>query len=331
MDASKPRYSNKLIVEALYRGILSRGPDESGLSSNLEHLSSLETNAADLTKFVRSFLFSKEYLEKATRQFTQRLIASSALQDVEPTDFVSLGSHCLVSYALKEMGLKRYSCPFDWIFSKPSMVEHCIKDSFATLADRSHYEPVIDSRGTELQGLCHHAYYRNSCGINRVFNHRDMRIEENYHYLLRCIDRFTKLLASNNHKVFVLLSRESCSDDEQFVSLYDTLSRSTSNFSLLFFIVEEPQTDGYDFGMDHIKSIGASCLAAMRPISKAGPLTFDDPLDDFMFRRTIVAFGRLTRPHISTAVPGTECSRDYMPRPPEPSRRSSSSLAARIA
>src|SRR6516162_3609982 len=127
MDASEPRYSIETFVEAVYRAILSRPPHEDGLLNSIRRLVSLGTNATDLTTFIKGFLASQEYQEKATRQFAQRLMANSALANGERIDFVSLGSHCLVSYALKEMGLKRYSCPFDWIFSQPSMVEHCIK------------------------------------------------------------------------------------------------------------------------------------------------------------------------------------------------------------
>jgi hypothetical protein len=251
----------------------------------------LDANATDLTTFIRGFLFSQEYLQNTTRQFSQRLMAISALKNGEPIDFVSLGSHCLVSYALKEMGLKRYSCPFDWIFSRPSMVEHCIRDSFATLADRSQYETVIDESGTELPGRCHHSFYRNSFGVDRVFNHSDMRIEENYGYLLRCIERFNELLASSHRKVFVLLSPESWLNNEQFVSIHNTISTSTSNFSLIAVALKKSQNHLRDFGIDYIKSIGPSCLATMRPMSKAGGLAFEDPFDDFMFRRAIVAFG----------------------------------------
>jgi hypothetical protein len=302
--ASEQRYSAALIVEALYRGILLRTPDEKGFSANLQRLMSLEVSAMDLTKFVKSFLSSKEYQEKTIRQFSQRLIDSSDLLSHGPIDIVSLGSHCIVSYALKEIGLKRYSCPFDWIFSRPSMVEHCIKDSFATLADRSQYQPVIDQRGTELPGLCHHAFYKKSFGVHRVFNHRDMRIEENHRYLLRCIDRFMRLLESTNPKSFVLALQESRNNYEEFESLYNTLSTFTSNFRLLFFVVAEGQQDICGYGIDCIKRIGRSCLVSMKPISKAGPLTFEDPFDDFMFRRAIVAFGMEARNPPSIEVRG---------------------------
>jgi hypothetical protein len=229
---SEPRYSVETLVEALYRGILSRAPDEKGFFGKIQGLMSLGSTATELTAFVRGFLLSQEYQEKATRQFAQRLIPPPTTLNNEPVDIVSLGSHCLVAHALKKMGLKRYSCTFDWIFSRPSMVEHCIKDSFAMLTDRSQYQSVTNESGTELRGLCHHAFYRNSFDIDRVFNHRDMRREDNYQYILRCIHRFTRLLESANRKIFVLLSRESSwVSNKQFLSLHNTLAASTSNWS----------------------------------------------------------------------------------------------------
>ena len=304
MLTSEARYSIETVVEALYRGVLSREPDEKGFSNNIRGLSLVGAGATGLATFVKDFLSSQEYQNRTARLSARRLISTSILARDEPIAIVSLGSHCLVSYALKEMGLKRYSCPFDWIFSRPSMIEHCIKDSFTTLTDRSQYQPVIDESGTELPGRCHHAFYRNSFGIERLFNHRDMRMKENYEYLLRSIVRFTKLLKGGTHKIFVLLSSESRTNDEQFVSLNNTLSTCTSNFGLLFIILNKPQNGICGFGIDYIKRIGPSCLAFMKPISKSGPLTFEDPFDDFMFRRAIVAFGMEARNPPSIEVRG---------------------------
>src|SRR6516165_7949975 len=91
---------------------------------------------------------------------------------------------------------------------------------------------------------------------------------------------------------------------EQFVSLHNTLSTYTSNFCLFFVILNKPQNNMHGFGIDHIEKIGASCLANMKPISKAGPLTFEDPFDDFMFRRAIVAFGMGARNPPSIEIKG---------------------------
>jgi len=291
---SEPRYSVETLVEAFYRGALSRAPDQNGFVSHVRRLESLGSGATDLTPFIKSFLANREYQDKVTRQIIQKLFGISTLLGAEPIEFVSLGSHCLVSYTLKEMGLKRYSYPFDWIFSRPSMIEHCIKDSFALLADRSQYKPVFDETGTEQAGRCHHAFYRESFGVDRVFNHRDMRIEENYQYLLRCISRFSQLLKSFVPKVFVLLCPDSRITEQQFLSLHKTLSESTSNFSIFVVSLKPSANDVLDFGLEYIKRIGPSYLAAMRPISKAGPLTFEDPFDDLMLRRSIVTFAAST-------------------------------------
>jgi Putative papain-like cysteine peptidase (DUF1796)/Domain of unknown function (DUF4214) len=291
---SEPRYSVETLVEALYRGVLSRAPDQNGFVSHVRRLGSLSSDAADLTPFIRGFLASREYQDQVTSQIITRLFGISTLLGAEPIDFVSLGSHCLVSYTLKEMGLKRYSCPFDWIFSRPSMIEHCLKDSFALLADRSQYKPVIDETGNEQAGRCHHAFYKASFGVDRVFNQRDMRIEENYQYLLRCIRRFTQLLKSVDRKIFVLLCPSSRITEEHFLSLHETLTTSTSNFSIFAVILNKPAKDIRGFGLEYIKRIDSSCLAAMHPISKAGSFTFEDPFDDFMLRRAIVTFAAST-------------------------------------
>src|ERR1700709_738096 len=43
---------------------------------------------------------------------------------------IGLGTLCLTSQTLKQMGFKKSSMPFDWIFSSPEMVEHAIANDF---------------------------------------------------------------------------------------------------------------------------------------------------------------------------------------------------------
>jgi hypothetical protein len=95
----------------------------------------------------------------------------------------------------------------------------------------------------------------------------------------------------------VILSPEPQLNSDEFTSLYHTLSAYTSNFCLMAVMLRQSQSDSNDFGIDYIKGIGRSSLVAMKPVSKAGPLTFEDPFDDFMFWRAIVTFGNEARKH----------------------------------
>lgn len=48
---------------------------------------------------------------------------------------ISLGSFCLTARFLEGHGLREFKCPFDWGFSSPRIVRHCIKDDFKAFLD----------------------------------------------------------------------------------------------------------------------------------------------------------------------------------------------------
>ena len=45
---------------------------------------------------------------------------------------IPIGSDCGVAELLKKYNLRNASYPFDWIFSTPVMIQHCINDDFKT-------------------------------------------------------------------------------------------------------------------------------------------------------------------------------------------------------
>ena len=51
----------------------------------------------------------------------------------------SLGSLCTAARWIEEEGLRTGSDPFDWIYSSPAMVRHCLKDDSKAFLDRSKY------------------------------------------------------------------------------------------------------------------------------------------------------------------------------------------------
>ena len=53
------------------------------------------------------------------------------------THVLSLGSACFTARFMERHGLRRHAGPFDWVFSSPTMVEHCVADDFASFLDRS--------------------------------------------------------------------------------------------------------------------------------------------------------------------------------------------------
>ncbi|MGL4759107.1 MAG: DUF1796 family putative cysteine peptidase, partial [Patescibacteria group bacterium] len=90
---------------------------------------------------------------------------------------ISLGCACNTSLYLKELGLKTYSLPYDWIFSNLDMIEHTIEDNFQSFLDRQ----LMFTRNPKQAG---HQYYH-----DMLFNHRNPKDnQEDYDYYQRCIN-----------------------------------------------------------------------------------------------------------------------------------------------
>jgi hypothetical protein len=105
---------------------------------------------------------------------------------------VSLGCACNTSLYLKELGLKLFSLPYDWIFSNLNMIQHTIEDDFKSLLDLD----LINSKKPKQAG---HSYYH-----NRLFNHHNPKDNQNdYNYYQRCIAKFKTMLGSSDRKLFI--------------------------------------------------------------------------------------------------------------------------------
>ena len=118
----------------------------------------------------------------------------------EPGAFnhVSLGSNCQAAHALKTLGLRTWSGPFDWLFTLPEMVADCIADDFSALTDRSHLESIPEAERLG-PGITRgrHRLYRARYGLECVFNHHDPAASEaDYVFLTEGVRRLRKALAA---------------------------------------------------------------------------------------------------------------------------------------
>ncbi len=121
----------------------------------------------------------------------QNFVGSKGLDST----FISLGENCSSAWYLKQVGLKRASYPFDWIFSSPEIVMDCIDDEFEKYLDKSFIEPKEDSMSAG------HAYYHSN-----FFNHRNpLKSEKDYSYYERCCQRFLHTLNSKE-SIFYLIT-----------------------------------------------------------------------------------------------------------------------------
>lgn len=103
-----------------------------------------------------------------------RLLVRGDAREPGRRNHVSLGCNCQMAHVLKTLDLRRWSGPFDWIFSMPGMARDCLADDFAALLDPAQLEtiPEAERRGPDIwRGR--HALYRARHGLECVFNHHD--------------------------------------------------------------------------------------------------------------------------------------------------------------
>jgi hypothetical protein len=116
---------------------------------------------------------------------------------------VSIGNSCLASWTCKKAGLKRFSCPFDWIFTGVDVIIDCLTTDFQVFLDKEQYDTYLDTQKSAI-----HKKY------GRIFLHHDPRLTEDYEYFQRCVNRFKQVCRSETLKVMFLMTYYNKSRDE---------------------------------------------------------------------------------------------------------------------
>lgn len=140
---------------------------------------------------------------------------------------ISMGTACWTSQLIKDAGLKRFSCPFDWIFSSPAFVGHCLEDDFGEFLSRDRWVSVGGPQQWTLPVI------RDRYGLGRILNHHDASSDADFGYLTRSVDRFRAVLAGDAAKIFLLISEMKNILDPATDRLLETLSAATSAFKLV--------------------------------------------------------------------------------------------------
>lgn len=138
---------------------------------------------------------------------------------------ISLGCNCIPSYYLKLRGLKKYSCPFDWLICPINWVPHIISDNFQTFMDRT----KMINNGNH----CGHSMY----GANFFKHYNPLTRQEHHDYYQRCITRFNLALSSGNAILFFMVTEHSDDARSQIEVLDNVLRQSCSNYKLLVILV----------------------------------------------------------------------------------------------
>lgn len=144
----------------------------------------------------------------------------------------SLGVGCGPAAWIKYNKMKKCSYPFDWIINNYSHLCDILSDDFEKFLDKKFYTP---RQPDALEGGCGHSLYN-----DYMFLHKDV-MGKDYEYLVRCVERFCKLLSSDKSKLFILESIISHKNTIQNVdTLNEILSKKTKNYHI---IVAGPHAD----------------------------------------------------------------------------------------
>ncbi|KJV38647.1 hypothetical protein VH98_08790 [Acinetobacter brisouii] len=200
---------------------------------------------------------------------------------------ISLGDHCFTSFLLKNAGLKKYSLPFDWIFSSPEVIQHCINDDFFQFLNKSQY---ISTYNTSNEPSSNHLFYEKNYNIKNMFNHADVTVNDNYEYTIRTVERFRKLLKSDETKLFILIGRIGSNIGESFDALSNILTEKTNNAALLAIQLQNPTLESGCSELTKIINNGSHNLYNYRSSSYENGLIFKDRSDELQILRLISAY-----------------------------------------
>ena len=233
------------LIQSVYRSLFGREPDPAGWEIYRAFLG--EDPASRLGDMLDVLLNSDEAKSHMINPLT--LVQVHAEQRIVGGDvarIVSLGSRCNTAQSLQDFGLRDQSLPFDWIFSTPEMVVHCLEDDFALFLEPEEYEPIpVWRRRVREFNLCDHRTFRDVYGIEAMFNHRDPTLIDDYRYVIRCVDRFRRVVQSPEPTLFLLIVDSHPAYEQAYIRLFYALEQACAGpLSLLFVVVNENASKG---------------------------------------------------------------------------------------
>lgn len=198
----------------------------------------------------------------------------------------------MMAHLLSRSGLRRFAGPFDWLFSTPQMIAHCLDDDFKKFLDRSQYEfvPPAD-RPDGKHGVCHHRFYRDEFNVRFVFNHHNVLDEETFAHFVRSVGRFRSALGTGN----VLLPHIDIykrTSPDVFCRLVEAVERCSSGRAILVsFYIEEPDATLLMPSLTMTHRIGGwHQRFVLTPTSAYEPLRFIEPVNELAIMRVLHSF-----------------------------------------
>ncbi len=279
------------VVHALFRATLGRAPsgDEVGYYARLrdEHGSPGWVEAS-----VRVLTGSAEFVARMRAPVEAATLGAAGDAAAPPMRHaVSLGTHCYASWLLQDMGLRRSSSPFDWLFSSPELITHCLQDDFATLLDRGHHEQF----GVHRQAL--HRFYNTGFGTQAppmgeppLFFHHNPTTDDDHARLVRGVERFRRLLDSGDETLFLMVvarNRPQAGLVRALEALVAALEARTGHATLLA-VAHAGMTDQAGANSARVWAQGRHSLHELRTSSDmVEGLSFAHAFDNLLVKRLV--------------------------------------------
>lgn len=203
---------------------------------------------------------------------------------VGPVNHVALGTFCHVATALRDRGLRRWTGPFDWLFSTPLMLAECLADDCATLLDPRHLRSVPAAALTGgAARQCRHPLYEERFGLPTIFNHHDPAgSRADRHAVGRAVRRLRQALDGRCTNTFYMLSERAWPDGE--VAAVEAALAARRARSELVVITVEP---GAPVAGWSIRPRDGSREIALGTRSRSLGTRFSDPADDALLSEVL--------------------------------------------
>jgi hypothetical protein len=126
---------------------------------------------------------------------------------------------------VKHLGLKNESYPFDWILSNLEIINYSILNNFSEFLDKNNYYKSNNKISLIEKNIKY---------LDTMFNHRDPVDNENdYQYIVRCVNRFNNLQNDNNFKLFFHSIYNNSYNKDELVECNNILNEKFKKYKLI--------------------------------------------------------------------------------------------------
>ena len=168
------------------------------------------------------------------------------------TTVIPFGYDCNTADIIKDGGMRKQSMPFDWMFASSKLIKDSLDNNFNNWFDPDKIKHMI--RKEDGHSYTTHVDYpvSDTNGLKRgVFHHYNMTDPETINTLKRRIDRFYRVIDSNEPVVFVTSSTK---QDFMNDGLLDYFNRSAdTSFVFLEWVPSQENKTIIEYEASHMK------------------------------------------------------------------------------